>query len=359
MGIKINFAHQTFRWGNDASGVAAVHCVIIGFSAFSTGEQISLWEYPDIDEDPVKVSVKNINAYLLNAPDILITARSEPLVENIPEMDFGSMPNDGGFLSDIDEETALEIKKTDPTAGKYLRNIIGARELIHNEKRFCLWLVDADIAEMRNSPTIKQRVSEVKKLRSESKRAATNRLAATPHLFGEIRQPNTQYIVIGSVSSENREYFPISIMQKNVITNNAVLLIPTDDIALFAILISSVAAIWIRAVSGRLESRIRISATITYNNFPFPKLLPKDKAAIENSGKLILDTRANYPELSLADLYDPLHMPKDLRDVHKKNDMLILETFGLKDAATNAEILEKLFYLYSELIEADKLKYDK
>jgi hypothetical protein len=356
MGIKINFAHQTFRWGNDASGVAAVHCVIIGFSAFSTGEQISLWEYPDIDEDPVKVSVKNINAYLLNAPDILITARSEPLVENIPEMDFGSMPNDGGFISDIDEETALEIKKTDPIAGKYLRNIIGARELIHNEKRFCLWLVDADISEMRNSPTIKQRVSEVKKLRSESKRAATNRLAATPHLFGEIRQPNTQYIVIGSVSSENREYFPISIMQKDVITNNAVLLIPTDDIALFAILISSVAAIWIRAVSGRLESRIRVSATITYNNFPFPKLLPKDKAAIENSGKLILDTRANYPELSLADLYDPLHMPKDLRDAHKKNDKLTLEIFGLKDSATNTEILEKLFHLYSELIEADKLK---
>jgi len=356
MGIKINFAHQTFRWGNEASGVAAVHCVIIGFSAFSTGEQISLWEYPDIDDDPVKVSVKNINAYLLNAPDILITARSEPLVENIPEMDFGSMPNDGGFLSDIDEETALEIKKTDPIAGKYLRNIIGARELIHNEKRFCLWLVDADIAEMRNSPTIKQRVSEVKKLRSESKRAATNRLAATPHLFGEIRQPNTQYIAIGSVSSENREYFPISIMQKDVITNNAVLLIPTDDIALFAILISSAAAIWIRAVSGRLESRIRVSATITYNNFPFPKLLPKDKAAIEDSGKLILDTRAIYPELSLADLYDPLHMPKDLRDAHKKNDKLVLGMFGLKDAATNVEILEKWFYLYSELIEADKLK---
>jgi hypothetical protein len=356
MGIKINFAHQTFRWDNEASGVAAVHCVIIGFSAFSTGEQISLWEYPDIDEDPVKVSVKNINAYLLNAPDILITARSEPLVENIPEMDFGSMPNDGGFLSDIDEETALEIKKTDPIAGKYLRNIIGARELIHNEKRFCLWLVDADIAEMRNSPTIKQRVSEVKKLRSESKRAATNRLAATPHLFGEIRQPKKQYIVIGRVSSENREYFPISVMQKDVITNDAVLLIPTDDISLFAILISNVAALWMKAISGRLKSDIRISATITYNNFPFPKLLPKDKVAIENSGKLILDTRSNYPELSLADLYDPLHMPKDLRDAHKKNDKLILGIFGLKDAATNAEILEKLFYLYSELIEADKLK---
>jgi type I restriction-modification system DNA methylase subunit len=356
MGIKINFAHQTFRWGNDASGVAAVHCVIIGFSAFSTGEQISLWEYPDIDEDPVKVLVKNINAYLLNAPDILITARSEPLVGNIPEMDFGSMPNDGGFLSDIDEDTAIEIRKTDPIAGKYLRNIIGARELIHNEKRFCLWLVDADISEMRNSPTIKQRISEVKKLRSESKRAATNRLASTPHLFGEIRQPNTQYIVIGRVSSENREYFPISIMQKDVITNDAVLLIPTDDISLFAILISNVAALWMKAISGRLKSDIRISATITYNNFPFPKLLPKDKAAIESSGKLILATRANYPELSLADLYDPLHMPKDLRDAHKNNDKLILEIFGLKDSATNAEILEKLFYLYSELIEADKLK---
>ena len=350
MGIDIFFAHQTFKWGNDASGLAAVHCVIIGFTANKKEKNLRIWEYPDITSEPVLVEAQNINAYLLDAPDILLWARAKPLVINLPKMDFGSMPNDGGHLSDINKEDADEIRRNDPIAGKYLRKIIGARELIHNEERYCLWLVDADILDLRNSLTIKERVAEVKKLRLESKRSATNRLAQTPHLFGEIRQPKTQYIAIGRVSSENREYFPIAMMPPEVITNDAVLLIPTSDLALFGILISSLSAIWIKAVSGRLKSDIRISATITYNNFPFLDLAQDERAEIEQAAQNILNIRSKYPNSSLADLYDPLVMPKDLRQAHQVNDNLVLKAYGIKKGTPDSEVLKALFFRYSGLL---------
>jgi hypothetical protein len=272
MGIKIDFAHQTFRWDNSASGMAAVHCVIVGFSHRAPSTNLPLWEYADSKMEPKKILAKNINAYLLDAPDILISPRKKPLQFGTPTMDFGSMPNDGGFLSDISEEEFYEIKKRDPIAGGYLKRIIGSRELIHDINRYCLWLVDAPISDLRNSPVIRERVAKVKKLREESKRTATNRLSVTPHLFGEIRQPKSTYIAIGRVSSENRQYFPIAMMDPSIITNDAVLLIPTNDYSIFAVLISNVATLWFKTVSGRLKSDIRISATISYNNFPFPNI---------------------------------------------------------------------------------------
>ena len=350
MGIHIFFAHQTFKWGNDASGMAAVHCVIIGFTASKLEKSFKIWEYPEIAGEPLLIEAKNINAYLLDAPNILLSARAKPLVANLPKMDFGSMPNDGGHLSDISGEVAAEIKRSDPIASKYLRKIIGARELIHDQERYCLWLVDADISDLRNSVTIRERVTEVRKLRLESKRGATNRLAETPHLFGEIRQPKTQYIVIGAVSSENREYFPIAMMPPEVITNNAVLLIPTDDLALFGILVSSLSAIWIKAVSGRLESRIRISATITYNNFPFIDLTAEERAEIEQAGQNILNVRSRYTNSSLADLYDPLVMPKDLRQAHQVNDNLVLKAYGIAKGTQESEVLKALFVRYNDLL---------
>jgi hypothetical protein len=351
MGIHIFFAHQTFKWGNDASGMAAVHCVIIGFTASKLEKSFKIWEYPEIAGEPLLIEAKNINAYLLDAPNILLSARAKPLVANLPKMDFGSMPNDGGHLSDISGEVAAEIRRSDPIASKYLRKIIGARELIHDQERYCLWLVDADISDLRNSVTIRERVTEVRKLRLESKRGATNRLAETPHLFGEIRQPKTQYIVIGAVSSENREYFPIAMMPPEVITNNAVLLIPTDDLALFGILVSSLSAIWIKAVSGRLESRIRISATITYNNFPFIDLTAEERAEIEQAGQNVLNVRSRYTNSSLADLYDPLVMPKDLRQAHQVNDGLVLKAYGIKKGTPDSEVLKVLFLRYSGLLK--------
>lgn len=355
MGIKIDFAHQAFRWDNGASGMAAVHCVIIGFSSHKNLNTHSLWEYPDIKGEPKKIDSKNINAYLLDAPNILISPRKKPLRSETPTMDFGSMPNDGGYLSDISFEDAESIRKSDPIAGKYLRKIIGSRELIHKVDRFCLWLVDATVGDLRNSPVIHERVSQVKKLRVESKRAATNRLSATPHLFGEIRQPKTQYIAIGRVSSENREYFPIDVVSPEVITNDAVLLIPTSEMSHFALLISSVAALWFKTVSGRLESRIRISATISYNNFPFPDVSASQKKELELAGKAILDIRGKHNESSLADLYDPLTMPIELRKAHIENDKIVLTIFGLEKKAPDAEILATLFSRYSELLDSKLL----
>jgi hypothetical protein len=355
MGIKIDFAHQTFRWDNGASGMAAVHCVIIGFSHQVNSQMLPLWEYSDIKTEPKKILAKNINAYLLDAPDILIAPRKKPLQKETPTMDFGSMPNDGGYLSDISEEEFAEIKKKDPIATNYLKRIIGSRELIHNINRYCLWLVDAPISDLRNSPVIRERVAMVKKLREDSKRAATNRLSITPHLFGEIRQPKSTYIAIGRVSSENRQYFPIAMMEPEIITNDAVLLVPTNDYSLFALLISNVATVWFKTVSGRLKSDIRISATISYNNFPFPRLSETQKKVLELSAKAILTVRDKFQESSLADLYDPLSMPIELRKAHAENDRLVLAAFGLDKKATDAEILATLFSRYNELLDSKLL----
>jgi hypothetical protein len=355
MGIKIDFAHQTFRWDNGASGMAAVHCVIIGFSHQVNSQMLPLWEYSDIKTEPTKILDKNIIAYLLDAPDILIAPRKKPLQKETPTMDFGSMPNDGGFLSDISEEEFAEIKKKDPIATNYLKRIIGSRELIHNINRYCLWLVDAPISDLRNSPVIRERVAMVKKLREDSKRAATNRLSVTPHLFGEIRQPKSTYIAIGRVSSENRQYFPIAMMEPEIITNDAVLLVPTNDYSLFALLISNVATVWFKTVSGRLKSDIRISATISYNNFPFPRLSESQKKELELSAKAIFTIRDKFQESSLADLYDPLSMPIELRKVHAENDRLVLAAFGLDKKAPDAEILATLFSRYSELLDSKLL----
>jgi hypothetical protein len=350
MGVKIDFAHQTFRWDNGASGMAAVHCVIIGFSSEKNRKSHFLWEYPNVKSEPVRIESKNINAYLLDAPNVLIVPRKTPLLKATPRMDFGSMPNDGGFLSDISVEEAEEIRKSDPVAAKYLRRIIGSRELIHNVERNCLWLVDATVSDMRNSPVIRERVANVKKLRSESKRAATNRLSTTPHLFGEIRQPDTSYIAIGAHSAENREYFPISIVEPRIIASNALLVIPTSNVSVFAILISSVASLWFKAVSGRIKSDVRISATISYNNFPFPKINENEKMEIEQSAKTILSVREEFSDSSLADLYDPLVMPKKLRDAHEVNDSLILKAYGIKKGTSDTEILKTLFLQYSDLL---------
>jgi hypothetical protein len=350
MGINIDFAHQTFRWDNGASGMAAVHCVIIGFSSNKKLKRHYLWEYPNLKGEPKKIESQNINAYLLDAPNILIVPRKTPIQKETPKMDFGSMPNDGGFLSDISAEEVEVIKKNDPVATKYLRRIIGSRELIHNVERNCLWLVDATVSDVRNSPVIKERVAKVKELRAESKRSATNRLSATPHLFGEIRQPEISYIAIGAHSAENREYFPIAIVEPRVIANNALLIIPTNDLSYFAILISSVASLWFKAVSGRIKSDVRISATISYNNFPFPKITESEKKKLEQSAKAILQAREAFPESSLADLYDPLVMPKDLRRAHQVNDSLILNAYGIAKGTPDSEVLRTLILQYSNLL---------
>jgi hypothetical protein len=352
--IRIDFAHQTFNWTNDSSDAAAVHCVIIGFRYEKNMAKSSLWKYADYSSSPELEEVNLINGYLVDAEDILIQSRSEPFLKTTPPMSFGSMPNDGGHLSDISPEEHVEIAK-DEIARKYLRKLVGAKEMINNQPRYCLWLIDASPSEIKSSPHIKSRVANVKKLRLESKRAATQKLANRPAEFGEIRQPKNRYLAVPGVSSERRKYIPMAYFGPEVITNNSLLLIEDAPLSLFAILQSHIFTVWNATVSGRLESRFRISAEITYNNFPFPELSKSESASLQESGNSILEIRAKYPNESLADLYDQSSMPTELMKAHQANDKLVLQIFGLKPSSSNAEILKLLFGRCSEFMHDGRL----
>jgi hypothetical protein len=347
LGLGISFAHRTFVWQNDAKGQAAVHCVIVGLTN-KLPKKRRLWFYPDAKGQPALREVGNINAYLVDAPDAFLTSRSTPISPELPKMDFGSMPNDGGFLSDIDAETANTIRKDDPIAAKYLHRLVGARELIHNEERYCLWLEGADPNDIRTSGELSKRVEAVRDLRSSSKREATKKLANRPSEFGEIRQPKTDYIAVPRVSSENRDYVPMALMSPDVITNDALLVVPVKTVATFGLLQSRVFSLWNKAVSGRLKSDTRISATITYNNFVVPNLTDEQREAIERGAESVLVARSSFAYNSLADLYGANSMPPALRRAHDTLDAAVLRAFGLRTNATDEDILAALFQRYAE-----------
>jgi hypothetical protein len=347
LGVGITFAHRTFVWQNDARGQAAVHCVIIGLSN-KMPKSRNLWSYPDPKGQPVVKVAKNINAYLVDGPDVFLKAQSKPLSPELPPMDFGSMPNDGGHLSDIDATEAARIRESDPVAAKYLHKLVGARELIHNEERYCLWLEGANPNDIRTSGELSKRVEAVRDLRSESKRAATQKLALRPAEFGEIRQPKTDYIAVPGVSSENRDYVPMAVMTPDIITNNALLVVPMKSLATFAFLQSRVFALWNKTVSGRLKSDTRISATITYNTFVAPLLDDEAREILERGARSVLVARSSFAFNSLADLYAPTSMPPALRRAHDSLDAAVLRVFGLRANATDDEILSMLFQRYEE-----------
>ena len=350
LGMRIDFAHRTFRWSNDAPGVAAVHTIITGFSTGKTGKK-RLYDYPDITGQPVELKVEHINAYLLAASDVLITPRSKPLIPGSPTMGYGSQPNDAGWLSSITSGEAENIRSQDPLAAKYLRRIVGARELIHNEERWCLWLVNANPADVRSSPELRRRVEGTRSHRLASDRAATRELSMTPGLFGFINQPSANYIAVPRHSSENRDYVPLGWFPPDVIANDALSVVADAPMWLFAVLNSRAFSAWNKAVSGRLKSDTRISNTITYNNFPFPPLTDEATAQLEASAQTILDARAEHPTATLADLYANISMPTVLRNAHQANDRLTLRLFGLTAAATNEAILERLFERYASEVD--------
>ena len=222
-------------------------------------------------------------------------------------------------------------------------------------ERYCLWLIDASASDLRSSSELHERIAKVKKGRLTSKREATRKLANRPTEFGEIRQPRTRYLAVPLITSENRDYLSVALISPEVISNNKIGIIAKEDYFIFAILSSSVFTVWNKSISGRLESRYNISITTTYNNFPFPELLLKDKFELEKSGKAILELREKYSESSLADLYDPLAMPKDLKAAHLENDNLVLNAFGLNKKALDADILSVLFLKYSKLVDSTLL----
>ena len=342
-GVHIDFAHRTFRWDSEASIKAHVHCVIIGFSIapFYKSKVIYSSERPII--------ANNINAYLIDAPSVFIESTKKPLC-NVPDLVFGSMPNDNGFLSDYSQEEKDAIVLDYPDAKIAFRRFVGATEFINNKVRWCLWLQGVSPNIIRNIPPISKAVSSVKEMREQSSREATRKLADVPMLFGEIRQPNTDYIIIPAHSSEKRKYIPIGFVSKDIICSNANLLMPNASLYHFGVLTSNIHNAWIHAVCGRIKSDFRYSVNIVYNNFPWPTPTAEQKAKIEHTAQAILDARALYPDCSLADLYDEVAMPPELRKAHQANDRAVMQAYGFDvKTMTESSCVAELMQMYQEL----------
>ena len=348
-GININFAYRTFRWDSEANLKAHVHCVIIGFS-FENSKEKEIY----LNESQ-KAFVKNINPYLIDAPTVFIENRKTPLC-NVSEMVFGNMANDSGNFI-LSEEEAEQFIKKEPLSKDYIKLFLGSEEFINNKKRYCLWLKNAEPSELRKMKLVTERVENVRKIRSESKRDATKKLAETPALFGEIRQPESgTYLLVPRVSSEKRRYVPIGFMDYDVIASDAVQIIPNASLYEFGIMTSNVHNAWMRAVCGRLEMRYRYSANIVYNNFPWPSLTSEQKAEIEKTAKSILEAREKFPKSSLADLYDEKFMPKELLEAHRANDVAVCHAYGFSKEVMKSEskCVAELFKLYEKLVNESK-----
>ncbi len=347
-GVHIDFAHRTFRWDSEAKIKAHVHCVIVGFSvAPNDGPRVIY------SSDRPQIA-KNINAYLFDGDNVFIENRKKPICD-VPEMVFGNTPiDDGNLIIEADDlETFLE---EEPEAQKYIRQLVGSREFINNLKRYCLWFVGANPADLRKMPTVMKRIQAVQEMRENSKRGATAKLADTPSLFGEIRQPTAgNYLIIPLTSSERRRYIPIGFMPCTVITTNLVQMLPDATLYHFGILTSNVSNAWMRTVCGRLKSDYRYTITNVYNNFPWPTPTDEQKAKIEQTAQAILDARALYPDSSLADLYDELIMPQELRKAHQENDKAVMQAYGfsVKDM-TESKCVAELMKMYQRLVEVIK-----
>lgn len=340
-GIHIDFAHRTFIWDSEANLKAHVHCVIVGFSTVMNAKKRVLYS-----SDRFQMVI-NINAYLVDGPDVFVESNKKPICD-VPEMIYGNKPTDGGFLF-LTQEEKEEVTKNEPDIVKYIRKMYGATEYINNKERYCLWLVGASPAEIRKSKFITERVEGVRKFRLNSTKAATQESANTPTLFQEIRHPESEYIIIPRHSSENRRYIPFGFVSPEIIVNDAVQIIPGASLYHFGILTSNVHMAWVRAVCGRIKSDYRYSKDIVYNNFPWPTPTEQQKQKIEQTAQAVLDARSLYSDCSLADLYDELTMPPELRKAHHQNDIAVMQAYGFtkgseaykSEAACVAELMKR------------------
>ncbi len=349
--LHIHFAHRTFRWSNEARGVAAVHCVIIGFGK-TAHPAPQIFDYHDIAGEPQKTSAKHINPYLVDAPDVLISSRRTAICD-VPPIVFGSMPNDEGNLLLTDEEK-INLLASEPAAEKWIHPFTGAREFLNGVTRWCLWLKDLPPGELKNLPRIRSRVDAVRTYRLKSKRKATNKLADKPGLFGENRQPSTSYLIIPSASSQRRIFIPIAVQDPDVIASNLCLLIAGTSSFHLGVLSSTMHMAWVRTVAGRLKSDYRYANEIVYNNFPWPiDASDKHKDAISTAAQSILDARTQFPDSTLADLYDPLSMPPALVKAHKTLDRVVDAAYvpsgGKRTWPTEAERVAFLFELHQKI----------
>jgi hypothetical protein len=348
-GVEIEFAHRTFGWSSEAPGAAAVHVVVIGLCRKGASRPKRLFDYAGAKGELVEIPASRINAYLIDGPEVLVQARNEPLRPGIPLMISGNKPRDGGYLSDISDEEATRIRSVDPIASKFLRRIWGAQEHLHGEVRWCLWLTQASPAEIKSSPELSKRVGQVLAERTGAK-SDKGKAADRPALFASICQPDTDYLLVPSVSSETRRYIPVGYYTADDIATNAVFLIPSDDTAIFGLLSSRMFLEWTALVSSRMKSDFQISVTAVYNTFPFPSFVDQTKVdRVRAIAVEVLECRRSHQGSSLADLYDPVSMPVDLRRCHDKLDVAVDSLYGDKKITTSADRQILLLSLYAEL----------
>jgi hypothetical protein len=360
--IKIHFAHRTFSWSNEAKGNAAVHCVIIGFANYDIKEKL-IFEYANIKGEPHEIKAANISPYLIEGKDYALISRTKP-ISSVPELNFGNMANDGGGLILQSEQDFIDYINREPMGKKFIKPYVGSVELINNIKRYCFWLVNVDPIELKYLPVLLSRIDETRKFRSTSSRVATNKLADFPAIFGEIRQKEGNILVIPRVSSENRKYVPIAFFDYNTIINDRCTFMNEATLYQFGIMTSSMHMTWLKTVCGRLKSDYNYSNNIVYNNFPWPEN-PNDKQvkAIETAAQKVLDARLEFPNSSLADLYDPLTMPPALVKAHNELDKAVDLAYRPQPFTSEANRMVFLFELYekytADLFTVEKTKKNK
>ena len=361
-GTKIHFVHRTFPWQSEARGKAHVHVVVIGFGAEDTqGKRI--YDYDKGPEDVHVAEARNISPYLIEGGDLTVVSRSKPLCD-VPEIVFGSMPNDGGHLL-LDDAERANLLAQEPDAVQWLRRFVGSQEFINGESRWCLWLVDVNPARLRGMPAVMRRIEAVRTHRKASSRPTTRQLASVPSLFGEIRQPATRYLLIPSVSSETRRYIPMGFLRPDVIASNLALMVPGATLYHFGVLSSAMHMAWVRQVCGRLKSDYRYSNKLVYNNYPWPQdVADKQKQRVEEAAQAVLDMRVECGDgragflpaarspgkaCSLADLYDPLATPAQLAKAHANLDRAVDLCYRSHPFTSERQRVEFLFSLYEKL----------
>ncbi|CAD0125044.1 Methylase [Streptococcus thermophilus] len=345
--IQIDFAYRTFNWTSEAKDNAAVHCVIISFSHIGTTDKY-------IFDNDQRIPVSKINPYLIEGDVIFVENRRKPLA-SVSEMFRGSQPTDGGNLI-LSEEEKDRLLEKEPQAEKFIRPFLMGADFIKRRPRYCIWLVDAQPSELRKCPMILERVKKVKEFRESSRKAATRKKAETPTLFDEIKDSKSDYIAIPKTSSQTRRYIPIDFLSKNIIAGDAIRILPGANLFYFGVITSNVHMAWMRTVAGRMKSDYSYSNTIVYNNFPWISLTKEQEEKISQTAQAILDARALYPDSSLADLYDELTMPPELRKAHQANDKAVMQAYGMtkevdgkKTWLTESETVARLFEMYEAL----------
>lgn len=341
-GTHIDFAWRTFKWGSESNSQAAVHCVIIGFSDGADATTKVIY-----DAGREKVAA-HINPYLNDAQTVFIGPRKEP-ISDAPIMTAGGKPAEGGNLI-LTREERDDLLKKEPQAAPLLRPFMMGKDFIHRTPRYCLWLVGADPSLLKRCPEVLTRIEKVREFRLASKKAATRKKAQTPQLFDEIKASDTSYIALPKVSSENRRYIPMDYLPAEVIAGDKLFMVPDASLYHFGVLMSNVHMAWMRAVAGRLKSDYSYSNTVVYNNFPWPSPTKPQREKIERTAQQILDARAVHPQASLADLYDGLTMPPELRKAHQENNKAVMTAYGFDwRKMTESDCVAALMRMYQQL----------